>query len=73
MTNEKYLELLRAHIKKKYQTQAKAGEAWGISRVAVSRMLNGSLRPNQVVLDDTGYDMSKKSILVFNKRVNHEV
>lgn len=43
---------LRAHIARKYKTQAEAARAWNLSPAFVSLVLKGVKTPSPVMLDD---------------------
>lgn len=46
---------LRAHIARKYKTQAAAAREWKVSSAFVSLVLSGAKAPAQVMLDDSGF------------------
>lgn len=48
-------------VDKKYGTQRKAAEAWGVSPALVSGVLRGERRPSTVMLDDVGYKVANLS------------
>lgn len=52
---------LRSHIERKYRTQKKAAQAWGVSETLVSLVLKGQKNPSQVMLDDAGFEAVKLS------------
>ncbi len=68
MYHQKYLELLRTHIAKKYGTQEKAAEALGLSRVSVNKILAGKMPPNKTILNDTGHTISKTTAYTFHRK-----
>lgn len=56
MDNEQMRSELRAHIAKKYKTQATAAEAWKVSAAFVSLVLSGEKVPNEKMLTDAGIE-----------------
>lgn len=53
---EDVLGELRAHIARKYKTQSKAAQAWGISSAMVSKVLAGNTPPTDTMLKDAGIE-----------------
>jgi len=51
---------VKAHIKKKYGTQAKAAEVWNLSPGYVSDVLNGNRMMPDVMANDAGYELVQR-------------
>lgn len=61
MDQSKMAAVLRTLVDKKYGSQRKAAEVWGVSPALVSGVLRGERRPSTVMLDDAGYKVANLS------------
>lgn len=52
--------VVKAHIKKKYATQAAAAAAWNLSPGYVSDVLNGNRMMPDVMANDAGYEIVQR-------------
>lgn len=64
-----FLADLRAFIARHYVTQSAAAKHWKVSRSYLSSVVKGNTPPNKKILDEVGYDRSKKVQVkvVYNK------
>jgi hypothetical protein len=56
-TENEFLEELRVYVFRKYGTQTKAAEAWGLTQGFVSSVLSGRKNPTAEILEDVGYEL----------------
>lgn len=56
MDNKQMRSELRAHIARKYKTQAAAAAAWELSPAFVSLVIRGDKMPNAKMLTDAGIE-----------------
>lgn len=62
MNQKQYANYLDQFIFLNYRTQGKAASAWGVSGATVSKVLAGSMRPTESMLQNTGHNMKVSKV-----------
>jgi len=67
MTEPEFICKLEGFIKKKYDNNANAARAWGVSRQFVGQVLKAKARPTWPMIRDMGYSKTERTIVDYKR------